>query len=333
MVNPDNTKIRFEPSEDSDYVQEAQEVKPIMGPKPAKDFKKVMSRTGREGKNEEDELLKKVSSKDVEEEAAEMAGPMGIRTKKRRDLAEEDEGPVSLFDLSKKAAAREKEGREGGKRQDFAEAIEKQSSPSEAAKEAQPIRERPATEGFNSSLSEKTEKKDRFTTHYTPEQPDITYVNPLAAVPTPPPALQPIISETKVERPQPVSATLQEICAQLVKQMYTIESKGKVDTVVILQYPPLFKDAKIVVSSFETAKGQFNISFENLTQAAQLVLDKEENRKMLIENLEKRGYNVQILTTTTTTEGPMITTEEQHFSRDRSGDEREGQERNEEATS
>jgi|EndMetStandDraft_9_1072997.scaffolds.fasta_scaffold73348_1 hypothetical protein len=311
MVNPDNTKIRFEPSEDSDYVADSKEVKPILGPKPTKDFKKVMSKTGRQGKEGEDELLKKVSSKEFDEEAGEQAGVMGIRTKKRKDNTDNDEdGPVSLFDLSKRAAQKDRQEREGGKKEDFIAAVE---TPKETVKEAPETKEE-----FNPYTEES--KKDRFTTRYTPEQPDISYVNPLAATSIQAPSpLQPVASGAKIERPQPVTTAMQEICAQLVKQMYTVETKGQTDTVVILQYPPLFKDAKIVVSSYESAKGQFNITFENLTQAAQLVLDKDENRQILLDTLEKRGYNVQIMTTTTTISENAPVSDEKPLHRERDG--------------
>lgn len=285
MFNPDSTKIRFEPSEDSDHIPESKEVKPIQGPKPTKDFKKVMSKTGRQGKEGEEELLRKVSSKEFEEEAGEQAGVMGIKTKKRKEN-KEPQGPVSLFDLSKRAAQKDQQDRQEAKKQG---SIETEES----------IKEKPAEDEAMVESSPKEEpKKDRFTTRYTQEQPDISYVNPLAGSPQQP-TVQPV-ADVKVEKPETVKTNLQEICTQIIKQMYTVEKKGQTDTVLILQYPPVFKDAKVVISSFDTAKGQFNISFENLTQAAQLILDKDTNRKTLMEALEKKGYNVQILTTTTT---------------------------------
>jgi hypothetical protein len=271
----------------------------------------VMSKTGRQGKESEDELLKKVSGKEFDEEAGEQSGVMGIRTKKRKDNTDNEEGgPVSLFDLSKRAAQKDRREREGEKKEDFIAAAE-------TSKEV--VKEAPETINPYSTAENQESKKDRFTTRYTPEQPDISYVNPLAATSIQAPSpLQPISPDAKIEKPQPVNTTaMQEICAQLVKQMYTVETKGKTDTVVILQYPPLFKDAKIVVSSYESAKGQFNITFENLTQAAQLVLDKNENRQILLDTLEKRGYNVQIMTTTTTISDNAPVSDEKPLHRER----------------
>jgi hypothetical protein len=105
--------------------------------------------------------------------------------------------------------------------------------------------------------------------------------------------------------------------------MYTVDKHGQTDTVITLKYPPLFQDAKIIVTSFDSAKGEFNISFENLTQAAQLLLDKEENRQSLLSALEKRGYNVHILSTTTVETAPIYEERPISHAREKEQDERQ----------
>lgn len=320
-MNTDSTKIRFEPSDDSDYVPETKEVRPIQGPKPTKDFKKVLSRTGRQGKDEEEELLQKVSSEEEGEEQT--AALRGIKPKRSKvDEENDSDGPVSLFDLSKRAAQKEKEERQGSRQSKMP--ISHVEAPQHVATK-NPTKELKLEE-TPPPISPEEPKKEKFTTRYTPEQPDISYVNPLAGLTSTQTIASPT-PETKVEKPVPIGPALQEICAQLVKEMYKIEKKGQTDTVVILQHPP-FKDVKIVVSSFDTAKGQFNIAFENLTQAAQTILDREENRKSLLSALEKRGYNVQILSTTTTITDSLPITDERasQSERDRNRDqEQEGQ--------
>lgn len=324
-MNSDSTKIRFEPSDDSDYIPETNEIRPIQGPKPTKDFKKVLSRTGRQGKNEDEELLKNVS--DEEAGAEQTAALGGVKTKKGKiDEESDSDAPVSLFDLSKKAAQKDREERQGSRQPKAPVSSVDAPQQNIATTSKAPIKEftmdqpdQPQRQTF-----ETEPKKDKFTTRYTPEQPDISYVNPLAGTMAAQTVAHPS-PDVKVEKPTPIGPTLQEICAQLVKQMYTIEKKGQTDTVVILQYPPVFKDAKIVVSSFDTAKGQFNIAFENLTQAAQRILDMDENRKSLISSLEKRGYNVQILSTTTITDSLPITDERAQPERDRNRDNDEDQ--------
>ena len=64
MVNPDNTRIRFEPNEEGEYgvTRPPDDVKPIEGPKPAKDFKKVYSKTGEEGKEDCDRWCRSTCS-------------------------------------------------------------------------------------------------------------------------------------------------------------------------------------------------------------------------------------------------------------------------------
>jgi hypothetical protein len=318
MYNSD-TKVRFQPSDDSDYIPESNEVKPIQGPKPTKDFKKVMGRTGKQGKEGEEELLQKVTSKEYQEESGEEAGT--IRTKKKKTIEDEDdplEGPVSLFDLSKRAAQKERDERQGARKQTSIESSDTVDS-SIKEKEAAPHEER---EKF--TMEEPDSKKDRQTNRYIREQPDISYVNPLAVeqATTVPPS--PMIAATApVTKPAPINTALQELVAQLVKQMYTVDKHGQTDTVITLKYPPLFQDAKIIVTSFDSAKGEFNISFENLTQAAQLLLDKEENRQSLLSALEKRGYNVHILSTTTVETAPIYEERPISHAREKEQDERQ----------
>lgn len=117
------------------------------------------------------------------------------------------------------------------------------------------------------------------------------------------------MSDVKVERAAPLTPAMRDLIEQIVKQMYTIKQEDKTDTVMTLQHPPLFKDARVIVTTFETAKGQFNITFENLSQAAQRILDLEENRRVLLNALEQKGYNVQIFTTTTIME-PRLNVDE-----------------------
>jgi GTP-dependent phosphoenolpyruvate carboxykinase len=71
---------------------------------------------------------------------------------------------------------------------------------------------------------------------------------------------------------------------------------------VTLKHPPLFAGTTIVVTAFDNAKNEFNISIENLTQAGKQMMDQENNRNNLLLALEQKGYAVHILSTTTLTE-------------------------------
>ena len=76
------------------------------------------------------------------------------------------------------------------------------------------------------------------------------------------------------------------------------------------------------MSAFDSAKGEFNISFENLTQAAQNLINLQANRDSLLHALEQKGYNVHILVATTLSENRPVVEEPKQ------GGQYTGQERN-----
>lgn len=143
----------------------------------------------------------------------------------------------------------------------------------------------------------KTEKKDKFTSRYQEEQPDLSSVNPFQAN-----SWVAAVGESKEQISPHVSANIKEIVDQIVKQLYTIERAGQTDTVIIVKHPPLFEDAQIVLTSFDSATKEFNLTFENLSAHAKQVLD--DNMPTLKTTLEMQGYAnaVHIITTTTLVE-------------------------------
>lgn len=165
-------------------------------------------------------------------------------------------------------------------------------------------------------------QKETGGTRFHQEQADLTFVNPLGT---------PVrsVGEKIEEFAKPAATTnIQEIVDQIVKELYTIEQAGKTDTVITLQYPPMFKDAQIVVTSFTSAVNEFNIAFENLTAPAKQLLD--DNLFSLRTSLEAQGYvnAIHIITTTTIVEHPMPGDDSQRFARgDKEG---QGQQQEEE---
>lgn len=147
-------------------------------------------------------------------------------------------------------------------------------------------------------------KKEKFTTRFSTEQTDLSYVNLMAVNPQP---IAPV--EGKVDKAVMPIANIQEIVDQLIDKLYTISQTGKTDTVVVLKHPPILADAQLIVTGFDDAKGQFNISFENLTQAAKNLLDMRVNQESLLNALEQKGYAVHILTITTLVENRPIPTD------------------------
>lgn len=138
--------------------------------------------------------------------------------------------------------------------------------------------------------------KPKTTTRFDPEQPEMTHVNLMSGGPMP-------LAASVGEEPPKVQGTiigqLKEIVDKLVDKLYTMETSGKTDTVLVLKQPPIFAGAQIVVTEFKTAAKEFNLSFENLRPDAKQLID--NNLQGLRTALADKGYTqaVHIITTTT----------------------------------
>ena len=95
------------------------------------------------------------------------------------------------------------------------------------------------------------------------------------------------------------TAEIQEIVNQLVSQIQTTTTaQGRTDITLTVQHPPVFEGSTITVSEFDTAKGEFNLTFANLSREAKNILDIQQNQHVLKNILESKGYNLHIITTT-----------------------------------
>jgi hypothetical protein len=114
-------------------------------------------------------------------------------------------------------------------------------------------------------------------------------------------------------------ALIREVVNQIVQTAYTLKQEGRTDTVITLKHPPILENANITITAFDTAKGEFNIAFSNLTGPAKELLDQRLNQDSLQEALKDKGFIVHILTTTTLAEGPAITSDaaqDRHYARE-----------------
>ena len=295
LSNQDNTTpshVRFTPSKDSQFGSLTDVgTKPTGNPRSTKDFKKVL----RKNEKDEEEPDKKTDNITVDKEGNEVC-PDDTETKK-------PESALSLFDLTrgKQASASELAvGEHGAKSAEspsdlFSKLSSKQPKKVAANKEEQPdfIPVEPVTP-----------KKEKFTTRFDTEQTDLSYVNPLGLTTAAPQAAQPM-AEVQIKKPMTVSQ-IQEIIDQMVKSIQTIDQQGKTDTVLTLKHPPIFEGANLIITAYDNAKGEFNLAFENLTQAAKQLLDMRINQESLRQALEQRGYAVHIVVTTTLVENRPI---------------------------
>lgn len=292
--NTDNhstsSNIRFTPSKDSQFGSNSDVgTKPTGDARSTKDFKKVLKRTEKD-KEEPEKKTKNVADDQPEEIVL------------NEDDTKNQEQPLSLFDLTRG----------------------KQSSPSAFATkekvETPPPVESPSElfskltsktpkkvigDEFSSHMNEEIvdTKKDKFTTRFATEQPDLSYVNPLSLASQHASALAQDVKSAKAT----ISATqMQDMIDQMVKSLKTIQESGKTDTMLTLKHPPVFSGVNVIISSYDSAKGEFNVAFENLTQAGKQILDMRANQESLRQALEQKGYAVHIVVTTTLIENRPI---------------------------
>lgn len=136
---------------------------------------------------------------------------------------------------------------------------------------------------------------------FSQEQPDMSFFNPMTMAPT---ALN-VVAGTAAEQPLSSAAQIQEVIDQIVNKIYTIKVEGQTDTVITLKHPPLFEGATLTLKTYDTAKGEFNITFEHLCPEAKQLLDMQEHQKSLKLALEQKGYAVHIITVSTGSENAM----------------------------
>ncbi|MCE2982860.1 MAG: hypothetical protein LW832_04755 [Parachlamydia sp.] len=105
-------------------------------------------------------------------------------------------------------------------------------------------------------------------------------------------------SSQAIETPPEVRTSVKDIAVQMIRNLQTIEREGKVDTIITLQYPPLFAEATITLTEMG-GKKEFSLSFANLREEAKVFLDKRIVEEALVETLARHDIVIQHLTTST----------------------------------
>ena len=92
---------------------------------------------------------------------------------------------------------------------------------------------------------------------------------------------------------------LHDLVNSLVDHLSSVTTAKQTDTTITIQNLPLFNGAVVTIHSYPTARGEINITFENLTQQGKNILDMVDNRAALKQALDQKGYTVHMITTTT----------------------------------
>lgn len=228
-----------------------------------------------------------------------------------RALSDRPNKPPSLFDLSSARAKQNKPQEEVSETPIDPDSVA--GTEEEQTQIFQNLAERLSSkEEKGSSEHDASSQKNKFSTQYTQEQPDLSFVNPLSQYNS----VQ-SINQTASEKIGSVTSPIHDIVTELIDKLTIIKTQGQTDTSVTLNMPGMFKGTIIVISQFESAPNQLNLAFENLTQQAKLLLDSLANREALINSLSKEGYTIQNMTTTTIIEHtPVVDVENEEQLKD-----------------
>ncbi|MCB1136104.1 MAG: hypothetical protein KDK78_07545 [Chlamydiia bacterium] len=91
---------------------------------------------------------------------------------------------------------------------------------------------------------------------------------------------------------------LKAVIKQIAEHLSVLRSADKLETLVTLKHPPLFEGATVKLTEHAMAKGQFNLSFNNLSSQARALVDSMQNQDALKQALEAKGFTVHIIQTT-----------------------------------
>lgn len=172
--------------------------------------------------------------------------------------------------------------------------------------------------------------KENVDTSYLPASgigiPEMTQPQPLSGAfvaPLTPPIQTPELADLSKAEFQPRSRVqeIQKIIDMIVDKVYTLQVSGKTDTVIVLKNIPMFENVNIKVTSFSSARGEFNITFSNMTQHAKQILDAHLIQSPLQLALEQKipGIVIHMVTTTTINENIPFTSSSETSSQSKYG--------------
>lgn len=156
-----------------------------------------------------------------------------------------------------------------------------------------------------SQTHSKTEFKEKVPVEnhtYIREAPDLSEVNLLAV---PAPEKSDMITPMAAVAPPPDANRIKKIIDEIVKHLYQLEKSGETSVIIVINDPksPLHKTS-IRIQEFDSAKGELNVTIDNLRPDAKVLV--ENQKALLLESLEQKGYQVQQFIATTSLENPRF---------------------------
>ncbi|MEM1283496.1 MAG: hypothetical protein AAGG81_08070 [Chlamydiota bacterium] len=133
---------------------------------------------------------------------------------------------------------------------------------------------------------------------------DTSFITPTAKSPSIA-SIQPATDGIKPKISAKTVSLIEELVQQIVDEVNILKVDGRTETTLTLKHPPMFAGSQVTITEFDTAKKEFNIKFENLSQEAHELISMQSNLDRLQSGLQQKGYNVHIVTANTEIEQPQ----------------------------
>lgn len=109
--------------------------------------------------------------------------------------------------------------------------------------------------------------------------------------------VQPKIQTEHPSRSEQTRKVMLQLVEQLATAMKITTRVDRTETTVTLKNIPLFEGVTLTLTEFPSAKGQFNLTFFNLTNPeARALIEMKANQETLRMGLVERGYALQMVT-------------------------------------
>lgn len=184
------------------------------------------------------------------------------------------EAPLSLFDLARDSSG----GREKRKREE--PEMEMVTTQPETEKEELVIRQMPDT------------PQNMPHPRYGMELSDLASVNPAPRT-------------EEAQSPPLSSKSIQEIIDQIVKQVYTVKGSSGINETVI-ELEGRFKGARLILTEFDSAKQEMNITIDHLKTAADQQFLNAHKQELVDKLAKDHQIVVHIFTATTVQESTQL---------------------------
>ena len=103
--------------------------------------------------------------------------------------------------------------------------------------------------------------------------------------------------------------TLQQLVDQIASHITTMTTKNLQEITVEIKYPPVFAGAKLTIQQYQQARGEFNITFDNLTPQARSLIESNVQQRRLNDALVEKGYKIHIISIEAPSIRPAVFTE------------------------